>query len=173
MVLRTRERASLCALSTVCGLCQQAKQGAQVGDELANALFQHGEAKMRAYGADAFTVKDHKLKHVPPQIKEDEELMDTLVTERYHKLSKAAMENLLNTRQFERSCLARVVASCLRTLDDPDAFTCTLLHGPVTEMQPGVFCSKEMRVNYQLIGVGDIIWMRGRPLLIEACNSFL
>ena len=120
------EMASLASLCKVLALYQRAKHGDPVAEQLRAALREHGCNKLAAYQnmEGIFVPKDHYIKHLPSQIERDGELVDTLVAERYHQLSKVGMESISNTRRSEETALGRTVALLMHTLEvNPHAFT--------------------------------------------------
>ena len=83
--------------------------GEGAADSLVVALARHAAALATAHAAEGAAIRVPKLqfsKHLPTQLTRDGHIIDTLVTERYHRHVKAAADPVHNTVSFEASVLA-------------------------------------------------------------------
>ena len=123
------ERASFQALCRLLSAYQSGKNALPVADALAAATDDHAQKKRAAYWGmpGIFVYKDHQSKHLAAQLAADGELMDTLVCERYHNISKLGMEHIDNTNRMEATALARICLAHSRLLREGHAFQTGLI----------------------------------------------
>jgi hypothetical protein len=165
------EYASVATLNRVRGLYQQAKLAMPVANELAAALRLHGEQKLAAYGPAAFIPKDHYILHLPFQIERDGELLDTLVTERFHQMPKVAMDSIDNTSRFEATVLARSVSLYLHAVSSANAFETKLLGrvSDISDIIDGATASTSMIFEGTRIHRGDVLRVHGQAFMLDVC----
>ena len=167
------EYASLAALVSVKTFYQMAKLGLPVSNDLRDAIRLHGERKLLAYRhcAGAFIPKDHYIKHLPEQILRDGELLDTLVTERFHQLPKGGMESINNTACFEEAGLARSVVVYLNAVANANAFETKLLGTvhDIGDIIPNGTASTAMVYEGTVAHQGDVLRIAHAVFLLDAC----
>ena len=104
------ERRSFDAACAIIDLILDCKRGhaapADTVPLLRDAQARFMQAHVEAYGTTHVRPKHHWLGDIADQIEEDCRVLDQLVIERIHLRCKAAVENVDNTTQFERSALA-------------------------------------------------------------------
>ena len=171
-----REVESFRALARVQRCIRQAKEGERGANELEQAIGQHLTAFLRAYGPQV-KPKNHYLLHLPLQVARDGVLFDAFVGERKHIALKKAAEVVRNTAQFERTTLFRCLASQLVAVSEPDYLRDRLI-SPQPFVDLASFLgveraemSKTMIWHGALVGVGDALWIEGRPHVVKACAS--
>ena len=179
-----RERRAFAALCKLVQTYRRAKGGHATADELRAAVADHAVQKTAAFSDlqvpdGIFVPKDHQAMHLPAQLAADGELLDTLVTERFHCVAKHAMTAVENTKKFEATVLARVVCLHTQHLRRNGSFTTRLLE-PIHLCDAGVFPgvadarrSKFMNLEGTRVGAGDLLYVDpgDDPLLLAACVS--
>ena len=148
---------SILKLFVVCDLLREAQymavsspQPELVGSlcgKLVNAIRQHLDAFKAAHGCASVLPKHHMLMHVPDQILADGFMMWCFAPERLNFSVKRCVDHTTNTKQLERTCLAKSLNEQLERLKSsmpPDSF----LKRPLTHFPELAPALGEQQANY-------------------------
>ena len=134
-----------------------------------NFMTCHGDA----YGRLSFKPKHHWSMHLPLQYEEDGMLVDTFVLERKHKMLLSCGHDIGNTTRFERTVAvnslimqATTLGKCKASgLQEPvtQCLTLTLAFGAAVQVSSG------MRAGATYIRKGDVVFLAGVPVDVQAC----
>ena len=102
----------------------------QAGRELRDAVSDHMQKHICAYGTDHIRPKHHYMYDVCDQLEKAPAVLDAFIVERLHLRMKAVADPIDNTSSFERSVLASLINTQSRILRE-GAFCCDGLKGRV------------------------------------------
>ena len=134
------------------------------------ALRHHGRCHVAAYGNQNLKPKFHWLWDIAELLSKDDYVLDCFVVERLHQRAKSIANNIRNTRCYERSVLAGVLAVHRNTLRAPGS----PVFGLAGHTAPLPNCP-EARVGNRLvhqglhISVGDMVFAGDALGCVASC----
>ena len=134
------------------------------------ALRHHGICHVAAYGNQNLKPKFHWLWDIAELLCKDDFVLDCFVVERLHKRAKSIANNIRNTRCYERSVLAGVLAvhrSSLRTPGSP-VFGLAGQTAPLPDCQ-AVSIGRRLVHEGLHISVGDMVFADDAMGCVAAC----
>ena len=158
------EYASFEALALVIDLYKRSKLAPRPSWQLRDAIVDHAQKYIAAYGADACIPKCHHQFHLHEQQElingmiDDSLLVDTLVTERKQSEAKSAAESISHTHVFEKSVTCAMINNQISSLDN-------LGEDGLVELLPDFEnpVSWHYRLNGTIIRDGNMVMSGGFP----------
>jgi len=174
----TKELASFRCMSDCVEALQRLKRRSVVPAELIQELQELQQKHLRqfltTYGEDWARPKHHYSLHIPLQLMHDRFLLDCFVLERKHRLVKRQANHVTNTRTYEKSVIARVLAEQLSEM--PGSFADGLVGGgedaPEVAEQLGVpraLVAQRMQFGPLLVACDDVFIADGKAFVVQAC----
>lgn len=162
------EYTSFEALALVVDLYKRSKLAPRPSWQLRDAIIDHAQKYVAAYGDDACIPKCHYQFHLHEQQElingaiDDSLLVDTLVTERKQSAAKTAAEPIRNTVVFEKSVIVTMINNQLGFLDllGEDGMVDRLAEFEIP-------ASWHYRLNGTIIREGQMVMSGGFPHLIR------
>lgn len=158
------QKASFQAACRIVDVILLAKQGRvplkRASRMLQEALIDHLSKHKHAYGDSNLKPKHHFMFDVADQWQHQAEVVDAFVVERLHLRVKAVAELVRNTTCFERSCLASLINSHCRLLQDGQVGD-GLVGRRVALAGTPAQVADSMRVQGMQLSVGDVVFHDG------------
>ena len=144
-------------------------------DHLKSTLATHLRLFKVAYGPDHVRPKHHLCQHIPDQVLAHKMVIDCWPCERKHRSMKRLAGTIDNTRNFERSLMARAIQEQLQCTPEDSFGYCLIgkqIPAPdIAEMLDAnsVTVSGSMRFGIVRLTRGDVIIADNHALRITAC----
>ena len=161
IALQKQSYAAVCKIIDVVLLAKQGRIPlAQASGLLRRSLVDHLTKHKSAYGVEHIKPKHHYMFDVASQWERHAEVVDAFVIERLHLRVKAVAEPVRNTSCFERSCLASLINSHCRLLQE-EKFGDGLIGRSAVLDGTSADIADCMRVQGMQLSVGDIVFHEG------------
>ena len=142
----------------------------EASSRLQAALRHHGRCHVAAYGNQNLKPKFHWLWDIAELLSKDDFVLDCFVVERLHQRAKGVANNIRNTRSYERSVLAGVLAIHRNTLRMPGSPVFGLV-GRTAPLPKYLEATIGNRLVHQglHISVGDMVFAGDAMGCVAAC----